>query len=60
MVIDRAAPLTFLRTAFREGDSIAVFLKSYQSGRIAHFVNSGQAIDPFARLAFDEFEAGEA
>ena len=29
--IDRAAPLTFLRTAFHEDDWVAVFLKSYQS-----------------------------
>src|SRR5262249_17977195 len=36
--IDRAAPLTFLRTAFHEDDWVAVFLKSYQSGRIAQRV----------------------
>jgi hypothetical protein len=44
MLIDRVAPLTFLRTAFREDDWVAVFLKSYQSGRIAHRVRPVQQI----------------
>src|SRR4051794_28682620 len=44
VAIDRVAPLTFLRTAFHEEDWIAVFLKSYQSGRIAQRVRSVQQI----------------
>jgi hypothetical protein len=36
--IDRTAPLTFLRTAFQPEDWVAVFLKSYQSGRVAQRV----------------------
>src|SRR3954467_3470297 len=44
VAIDRAAPLTFLRTAFHEDDWIAVFLKSYQSGRIAQRVRPVQQI----------------
>ena len=42
--IDRAAPLTFLRTAFHEDDWVAVFLKSYQSGRVAQRVRPVQQI----------------
>ena len=38
MSIDRTAPLTFLRTAFQPEDWVAVFLKSYQSGRVAQRV----------------------
>src|SRR3954447_2508416 len=44
VAIDRIAPLTFLRTAFHEDDWIAVFLKSYQSGRIAQRVRPVQQI----------------
>src|SRR3954453_3174953 len=44
VVIDRAAPLTFLQTAFHEDDWIAVFLKSYQSGRIAQRVRPVQQV----------------
>jgi hypothetical protein len=42
--IDRAAPVTFLRTAFHEDDWVAVFLKSYQSGRVAQRVRPVQQI----------------
>jgi hypothetical protein len=44
VVIDHTAPLTFLRTAFHEDDWVAVFLKSYQSGRVAQRVRSMQQI----------------
>src|SRR5262245_12028216 len=44
MPIDRAAPLTFLQTAFREDDWVAVFLKSYQSDRIAQRVRQVRQI----------------
>jgi len=38
MLIDRQAPLTFLSTAFEPADCVAVFLKSYASGRVAQRV----------------------
>ncbi len=38
MRIDREAPLTFLTTAFEPADWVAVFLKSYASGRVAQRV----------------------
>src|SRR5439155_27257966 len=44
VVIDRAAPLTFLRTACHADDWVAIFLKSYQSGRIAQRVRPVQQI----------------
>jgi hypothetical protein len=47
MFIDRAAPLTFLQTAFHEDDWVAVFLKSYRSGRIAQRVRPVQQIQDF-------------
>jgi hypothetical protein len=40
VVIDREAPLTFLSTAFDPADWVAVFLKSYASGRVAQRVRS--------------------
>ena len=40
MSIDREAPLAFLATAFEPTDWIAVFLKSYASGRVAQRVRS--------------------
>src|SRR3954468_18167571 len=51
VAIDRAAPLTFLRTAFHEDDWIAVFLKSYQSGRIA------QRVRPVEQVQSAKFQA---
>jgi hypothetical protein len=38
--IDREAPLAFLATAFERDDCIAVFLKSYASGRVAQRVRA--------------------
>ena len=38
MLIDREAPLAFLATAFEPADWVAVFLKSYASGRVAQRV----------------------
>jgi hypothetical protein len=49
--IDRVAPLTFLRTAFHEDDWVAVFLKSYQSGRIA------QRVRPVQQIQTSRFQA---
>jgi len=40
VLIDREAPLTFLSTAFEPADWVAVFLKSYASGRVAQRVRS--------------------
>src|SRR3954453_14236152 len=51
VAIDRAAPLTFLRTAFHEDDWIAVFLKSYQSGRVA------QRVRPVEQIQSAKFQA---
>jgi hypothetical protein len=51
MPIDRAAPLTFLQTAFREDDWVAVFLKSYQSDRIA------QRVRPIRQIQASKFQA---
>jgi hypothetical protein len=36
--VDRAAPLQFLRTAFQPEDWVAVFLKSYATGRVSQRV----------------------
>lgn len=38
--IDRDAPLRFLRTAFQPDDRLAVFLKSYETGRVAQRVGT--------------------
>jgi hypothetical protein len=51
MPVDRSAPLTFLRTAFHEDDWIAVFLKSYWSGRIA------QRVRPVQQIQTSKFQA---
>ena len=51
MAIDHVAPLTFLRTAFNEDDWIALFLKSYQSGRIA------QRVRPVQQIQSTKFQA---
>jgi hypothetical protein len=37
-VLDRCAPLRFLTTAFQPDDWIAIFLKSYETGRVAQRV----------------------
>jgi len=49
--IDRVAPLTFLQTAFHEDDWIAVFLKSYRSGRVA------QRVRPVLQIKSPKFQA---
>jgi hypothetical protein len=51
VVIDRAAPLTFLQTAFHADDWVAVFLKSYQSDRIA------QRVRPVQQIQTSKFQA---
>src|SRR5262252_5066164 len=51
MPVDRAAPLTFLQTAFHVDDWVAVFLKSYQSGRIA------QRVWPVQQIQTSRFQA---
>jgi hypothetical protein len=51
VVIDRTAPLTFLQTAFHADDWVAVFLKSYQSGRIA------QRVRPVQQIQASRFQA---
>ena len=38
--VDRDAPLEFLRTAYEPDDWVAVFLKSYETGRVAQRVGS--------------------
>jgi hypothetical protein len=51
MPIDRAAPLEFLQTAFLDDDWVAVFLKSYQSDRIA------QRVRPVRQIQTSNFQA---
>jgi hypothetical protein len=50
-VIDREAPLQFLRTAFEPEDWIAVFLKSYESGRVT------QRVGPLSWVMHPRFQA---
>ena len=49
--IDREAPLDFLRTAYEPDDWVAVFLKSYESGRVA------QRVGPLSLVADSRFQA---
>jgi hypothetical protein len=49
--VDREAPLHFLRTAYEPDDWIAVFLKSYETGRTA------QRVGPVAMVADVRFRA---
>jgi hypothetical protein len=49
--VDRDAPLQFLRTAYEPDDWIAVFLKSYATGRTA------QRVGPVAMVADARFQA---
>ena len=51
MPIERVAAVTFLRTAFHEDDWVAVFLKSYRSGRIA------QRVRPVLQIQTSKFQA---
>src|SRR5687768_16508480 len=50
-IVDRAAPLQFLRTAFAADDWVAVFLKTYRTGETA------QRIAPIATVASPRFQA---
>jgi hypothetical protein len=56
MPIDREAPLTFLATAFEPEDCIAVFLKSYGSGRVAQRV---RAVEDVRRPKFQAWLRAE-
>jgi hypothetical protein len=49
--VDRDAPLEFLRTAYEPDDWVAVFLKSYESGRVA------QRVGPLSVVADSRFQA---
>lgn len=49
--VDRDAPLRFLRTAFQPDDWVAVFLKSYETGRTA------QRVGPVSLIAEARFQA---
>lgn len=49
--IDRNAPLEFLRTAYEPDDWVAVFLKSYETGRVA------QRVGPLSLVAHPRFQA---
>ena len=50
-MIDRDAPLRFLRWAYQPDDWVAVFLKSYETGR------STQRVGPVALIANTRFQA---
>src|SRR5262249_2892653 len=49
--VDRDAPLTFLRTAFQPSDWIAIFLKCYETGRVA------QRVGPSSWVMHPRFQA---
>ena len=49
--IDRDAPLRFLRTAYEPDDWVAVFLKSYETGRTA------QRVGPLSLVSDPRFQA---
>jgi hypothetical protein len=49
--IDRAAPLTFLRTAYEVDDWVAVFLKSYETGQTT------QRVGPISLVTEGRFQA---
>ena len=50
-MIDRSAPLRFLQTAYDPEDWVAVFLKSYETGRTA------QRVGPISLMASARFQA---
>jgi hypothetical protein len=50
-VVDREAPLQFLRTAYEPGDWVAVFLKSYETGRTT------QRVGPLSLVSDPRFQA---
>ena len=56
MRVDGEAPLTFLATAFQREDCIAVFLKSYASGRVAQRV---RAVEDVSRPRFQAWLRAE-
>jgi hypothetical protein len=49
--IDRGGPLRFLRTAFQPDDRVAIFLKSYETGRVA------QRVGPLSWVMHPRFQA---
>lgn len=49
--VDRVAPLRFLETAFQPDDWVAVFLKSYATGRVA------QRVGPVSWVSHPRFQA---
>jgi hypothetical protein len=49
--VDRAAPQLFLQTAFEPDDWVAVFLKSYQTGRVT------QRVGPVSWVTHPRFQA---
>jgi RepB DNA-primase N-terminal domain len=49
--IDREAPLQFLRTAFQPDDWVAIFLKSYETGRVT------QRVGPVDWVTHPRFQA---
>ena len=49
--VDRSAPLRFLRTAYQPDDWIAVFLKSYETGRVV------QRVGPLAMVVTPRYQA---
>ena len=51
MPVDRLAPIGFLQTAYEHEDWVAVFLKSYTTGRVA------QRLGSIARIADVRFQA---
>ena len=50
-IVDREAPLEFLRTAYEPDDWVAVFLKSYETGRAA------QRVGPLSLVGHPRFQA---
>ncbi|HKY20415.1 MAG TPA: DNA-primase RepB domain-containing protein [Vicinamibacterales bacterium] len=50
-IVDRQAPLRFLETAYQPDDWVAVFLKSYETGRTA------QRVGPVSLIADARFQA---
>src|SRR6266850_7369783 len=49
--IDRSAPLRFLQAAYQPDDWVAVFLKSYGTGRVA------QRVGPLSLVSTPRFQA---
>ena len=49
-IVDREAPIRFLETAYQPDDWVAVFLKSYETGRTA------QRVGPVSLIADARFQ----